>query len=149
MTEPGCEQYLEDPELHSAHLESCDECRRFSRALAGSAMHEPLVIDAMPMASWEGSAHQSWSLVAGGLLVLVAAIGALSMTLDLPPLEMFRRTFSFPPLSNMLGIAGKVGRALAQAPTALQIGGAAAFLITNLLLVLMLRRPPRGIDAPH
>jgi hypothetical protein len=143
----GCQRYLEDPEANTAHLQTCATCRAEAAGLAEKAGAEPAPIDldALPLAPWEGSSHRSWGLVLGGAVVVVAIALALCDAAGMSPLHVAESS-----LTSMEGIRNLLNRAttsLRAASIGMQIAFGAVFLVVNALLVFLLRRAPRGIDA--
>ena len=147
MTNDPCQRYLEDPEANADHLQSCAKCRAEAAALAAkSEVEAPSIdLDALPLAPWEGSSHRAWPLVLGGvagiLLIALALCDAAGMSPvhvaegSLASMELFR--------NQLRGWA----ETLRGASIGTQLAFGAAFLIVNALLVVLLRRAPRGIDA--
>lgn len=139
----NCDQYLEDPETHASHAQSCETCGALDEALnaddAIEVQPRPVRVDALPMAAWEGASHRTWPLVvAGAVSVLILAV-VLWVATGLSPLATV--TASVPPLSAILKMLQLTGRAL---------GGpfvAVLFVVINSLLFLLLRRAPKGIDV--
>lgn len=139
----NCDQYLEDPEAHASHAETCETCGALFEALSADDTVEvqprPVRVDALPMAAWEGASHRTWPLVVAGVVsVLILAI-VLWVATGLSPLATV--TASVPPLSALLKMLQLTGRAL---------GGpfvAVLFVVINSLLFLLLRRAPKGIDV--
>jgi hypothetical protein len=147
MTDSECQRYLEDPEANAAHLQTCAECRAVSAALAVKADVEPASIDvnALPLASWEGSSHRPWPLVLGITAVVIAIALALCDAAGLSPLHVAESSLT----SMEEGRRGLriVTAWLSSAPVIFRVAFGAAFLIVNGLLIVLLRRSPRGMDA--
>jgi len=147
MTKEACQRYLEDPEANAAHLQTCAECRAVSAALAEKNDVKPASIDlnALPLAPWEGSSYRPWPLVLGITAVVVAVALALCDAAGLSPLHVAESS-----LTSMEAIRGLIDRATASlrgASLVWQIAFGVAFLLVNALLIVLLRRSPRGIDA--
>ncbi|HXH38115.1 MAG TPA: hypothetical protein VNN08_05780 [Thermoanaerobaculia bacterium] len=147
MTDNACQRYLEDPEANAAHLQTCAECRAEAAGLAEKAGAEtaPIDLDALPLAPWEGSSHRPWGLVLGGAVIVIAIALALCDASGMSPLHVAESS-----LASMEGIRNLLNRAttsLRTAPIGMRIAFGAAFLLVNALLVVLLRRAPRGIDA--
>jgi hypothetical protein len=143
----ACQQYLEDPEANAGHLQMCAECRAVNAGLAAKTDAEPpsIDIDALPLAPWEGSSHRPWPLVLGGTAIVVGIALALLDAAGLSPLHVAESS-----LTSMDAIRGLLNRAatsLRSASLGAQIAFGVAFIIVNALLILLLRRAPRGIDA--
>jgi hypothetical protein len=136
-----CDQYLEDPEAHAAHLESCAECSAIARELddAVEIAPRPLKLDALPLAPWEGASHRTWPLVAAGVAALVVLASVLWIATDLSPLrELASRVPSWAAVVKMLQLTG---RAMG-APIV-----AVLFVAINTILFFLLRRAPKGLDV--
>lgn len=143
----ACQQYLEDPEANAAHLQTCAECRAVNAGLTVKADAEPasIDIDALPLAPWEGSSYRPWPLVLGGTAVVIAIALALLDAAGLSPLHVAESS-----LTSMDAIRGLLNRAatsLRSASLGAQVAFGIAFLIVNALLIVLLRRAPRGMDA--
>jgi len=147
MTNDECQKYLEDPEANAAHLQSCAECRAVSAALAEKSDVEPasIDVDALPLAPWEGSSHRPWPLVLGITAVVVAVALALCDAAGLSPLHVAESSLTS--MEAMRGLIDRLTVSLRGAPLVWQIAFGVAFLIVNALLVVLLRRSPRGMDA--
>jgi hypothetical protein len=143
----GCQRYLEDPEANAAHLQTCAKCRAEATGLAEKAGIEnaPIDLDALPLAPWEGSSHRSWGFVLGGAVIVIAIALALCDASGMSPLHVAESS-----LASMEGMRNLLNRAttsLRAASLGTQIAFGAAFLVVNALLIVLLRRAPRGIDA--
>jgi hypothetical protein len=143
----ACQRYLEDPEANAAHLQTCAECRAVSTALAAKASVEPAPIDldALPLAPWEGSSHRPWPLVLGLGAVLIIIALALCDAAGMSPLHVAESSLAS--METIRGLVNSATTSLRAASFGWQIAFGAAFLIVNALLVVLLRRSPRGIDA--
>lgn len=139
-----CQRYLEDPESNAAHLDSCASCRAMDEELSSSAAHRPLSVDALPLAPWEGASHRSWPLVLGGLAVLIALAAGLFSLAGISPLTLLGQ---LPSMDVIASIARGGSAFMHNAPTEWQIAIGAGFVAVNALLVFLLRRAPRGVDA--
>jgi hypothetical protein len=147
MTEEACQRYLEDPEGNAAHLRTCAKCNAEAIALAEKADVEPPSIDlnALPLAPWEGSSHRAWPLVLGTAAVVAIVALALLDAAGMSPLHVVEGS-----LTSMEAVRTQLNRAassLRSASFAAQAAFGAAFLLVNGLLIALLRRAPRGIDA--
>lgn len=147
MNDPDCQRYLEDPEGQASHLARCADCRVIASALddEGSVRSIGVDPDALPLAPWEGAAHRSWPLVAGGALVVLALAIACGQLSGVSPMHVVD--------AGMLSIDGArefiFGSAstLRRASLAEQIGFGVLFVAVNALLIVLLRRAPRSFDA--
>ena len=147
MTKDDCQRYLEDPEANAAHLRTCAKCNAEAIALAEKADVEPpsLDLDALPLAPWEGSSHRAWPLVLGTAAVVAIVALALLDAAGMSPLHVVEGS-----LTSMDVLRAQLNRAansLRSASLGAQVAFGAAFVIVNGLLIALLRRAPRGIDA--
>lgn len=147
MKDDACQQYLEDPEANAAHLRTCAKCNAEAMALAEKADVEAPSIDlnALPLAPWEGSSHRAWPLVLGTSAVVVIVALALLDAAGMSPLHVVEGS-----LTSMEAIRTQLNRAassLRAASFGWQVAFALAFIVVNGLLVALLRRAPRGMDA--
>jgi hypothetical protein len=147
MTDQACQQYLEDPEANAAHLRTCAKCNAEAIALADQADIAPPSIDlnALPLAAWEGSQHRAWPLVLGTAAVVAIVALALLDAAGMSPLHVVEGS-----LTSMEAIRTQLNRAatsLRAASLGLQVVFGIAFLVVNGLLIALLRRAPRGMDA--
>jgi hypothetical protein len=143
----ACQRYLENPETNGAHLRTCAACRAEAAALAVKTDAEPSPIDlnALPLAPWEGSSHRPWPLILGGIAIVIAIALALLDAAGLSPMHVAESS-----LASMEAIRNLLNRgasSLRSASLATQVAFGVAFLVVNALLVVLLRRAPRGIDA--
>lgn len=146
-----CERYLEDPEAHAAHLETCAECGAMFGELDASLEIEPrpVRVDALPMASWEGARHRTWPLViAGALSVLVLAV-VLFLAAGISPARGIARAVAseFPSVELLMNVSRLAGGTLHNAPVMWHVAIAVSFVVINTVLFLLLRRAPKGIDV--
>ena len=143
----ACQRYLEDPEANAAHLQSCAKCRAEAAALAVKSDVEPpsINMDSLPLAPWEGSSHRAWPLVLGGTAIVVIIALALCDAAGMSPVHVAEGSLASMELfrNQLRGWA----ESLRGASIGTQLAFGAAFLIVNALLVVLLRRAPRGIDA--
>jgi hypothetical protein len=147
MTDEGCQRYLEDPEANAAHLLTCAECRAVSAALAAKADAEPrpIAVDALPLAPWEGAAHRPWPLVLGGTAIVVIIALALCDAAGMSPLHVAESSLAS--MDARRGLLRSATEWLRAAPLLMQVGFGVAFVVVNALLIVLLRRAPRGFDA--
>jgi hypothetical protein len=146
-----CEEYLQDPETHAAHAETCAECRAITEQLDEPMVVEsrPLALDALPMAAWEGARHRTWPLVAAGVASVLILAVVLFLAAGISPLRGIARavTSAVPSLDLMVNLSQLAGGALHKAPVAWHIAIAVSFVAINTILFLLLRRAPKGIDV--
>ena len=142
MTSDHCTRYLEDPEAHSAHLGECAECRAMQQQLEARVVSQPVRVDVLPLAPWEGADHRSWPLVVGGALTVTAIAAALFAAASTSPIDLLVQSFrgSVAIVRSMVGVGGGL---LENAPI-LVLG---SFVIVNAILFALLRRAPKGLDV--
>ena len=143
MKTESCQRYLEDPEANAGHLAECAECRALFAA--NDVPAKPLALDALTLAPWEGASHRAWPLVLGGLIVAVLAAAVLCVVSGMTPLQVIES--SFKSVQAMRTFVFTSADALRDASRGAQLAFAAAFIVVNGVLVALLRRSPRGIDA--
>jgi len=144
MKTESCLRYLEDPEANAGHLADCAQCR----ALFGEhddVATKPLALDALPLAPWEGASHRAWPLVISGIVVALISAAVLCVVAGMTPLQVIERAFKS--IQSMRAFVFTSADALREASRGAQIAFAAAFIVVNGVLVALLRRSPRGIDA--
>jgi len=146
MTKDDCQRYLEDPEANAAHVRTCAKCNAEAMALAEKADVEAPAIDlnALPLAPWEGSSHRAWPLVLGTAAVVAIVALALLDAAGMSPLHVVEGS-----LTSMEAFRTQLNRATSWLSASLgrQIAFGVAFLLVNGLLIALLRRAPRGMDA--
>jgi ABC-type amino acid transport system permease subunit len=140
-----CQRYLEDPEANAAHLRDCAECRAVFDALGLDVEAKPLHVGELPLASWEGAAHRPWPLIAAGTVAVVALAIAVYFMAGLTPLRVFSSEMTR--LEMLRDVLRLTSAAVRNAPMTWQVTIGVLFVIVNTILVLLLRRAPRGIDA--
>ncbi|HET7711966.1 MAG TPA: hypothetical protein VFL80_08545 [Thermoanaerobaculia bacterium] len=145
MIDQSCQRYLEDPESNAGHLAECASCAALFGPPAALPPAPAISIDQLPLAPWEEAGHRPWPFAAGVVLVILAAAYALSSLAGLNPLDIVRSA-STPTTSLRVFIASSA-EALRNASLIAQLGFAALFVLVNTALFLMLKRPPRGVDA--
>jgi hypothetical protein len=143
----ACQRYLEDPEGNAGHLETCAECRAVNAALAPRADVDasPISLDALPLAPWEGSSHRAWPLVLGAAAAVILIAFALCDLAGISPLHVAESSLTS--IEARRGDLRSATEWLRAAPAAMQVAFGVAFIVVNALLVVLLRRAPRGIDA--
>jgi hypothetical protein len=138
MKADDCQRYIEDPEAHAAHLETCEECRALFGAGDVAIEPRPISVEALPLAPWEGAQHRAWPLVVGiALAVLAIAIGTLSVA-GAPAYTALRA--SVPSIDRMQALL------IVMRQTPMTVVGV-LFIVVNSLLFMLLRRAPKGIDV--
>jgi hypothetical protein len=137
-------EFLQDPEAHASHVDDCAECRAIVERLDAPLSHEPIHIDRLPLAAWEGASYRSWGFVAACSAVLAAIALVLCHIAGVSPV---RAIFADASINQWrLFLALSTG-ALRRATLGWQIFFGCAFVAVNTLLFVLLRRPTRGIDA--
>ena len=144
MTRPDCERYIEEPEANPGHLEECADCRAFFNTLDESVVYQPLHVDALPLAPWEGAAHRPWGLVLSAAAFVVAVVVAFFAFTGVSPRVV---ASAFPPFDVLLDLPQFAGGFIHNAPSTWRIVIAISFLLVNTILYFLLRRAPRGIDV--
>ena len=137
-----CQQYLEDPESHAAHLAECAQCRRVAEGLSQN-LEARVRVESLPLAPWEGASHRSWPLVLGVVLAVIAISAGFFAAAGTSPLALVSSDTDM----FMTAIKPLTSGAIAKAPMALQIKIAVAFVLVNALFYVLLRRAPKGIDV--
>jgi hypothetical protein len=148
MKTEACEWYLADPEANSAHLETCEECRLLFGS-GGAIEVEPIAIDSLPIAAWEGAGDRSWPLVAVAALLVAGGACAFFLAAGISPLRGIATAVGtmLPSIEILQSLTFRVGSALQHVPAAWQIAVGIAFLVVNGILLALLRRAPKGIDV--
>ena len=148
MTTDRCQQYLEDPEAHPAHIAECASCRALAEDLR-SVEAGGVNVPELPLAPWEGAAYRSWPLVAGAVLTVMAlAAGFFAVGGASPMVEIGKAVQAgFTSTATWAALASTAGGALRHAPAKLQILIGLSFVLINVLLFALLRRAPKGIDV--
>lgn len=147
----NCDAYLEDPEQHASHVETCAACRDLFADLDAdvAVTPRPIPVDSLPLAPWEGAAHRTWSLVAAGFASVAMLAVALFLAAGTPPLRgiataLASSVTSFEAASKFFQL---FGNGLHSAPAAVHVTIAVLFVAINSLLFILLRRAPKGIDV--
>jgi len=143
----ACQRYLEDPEANAGHVETCAECRAVNAALAAKADLDPapISLDSLPLAPWEGSSHRAWPLVLGAAAAVIVIAFVLCDLAGISPMHVAESSLAS--METRRGLLRNATEWLRAAPAAMQLAFGVAFIVVNALLVVLLRRAPRGIDA--
>lgn len=136
--------FLQDPEAHASHVDECAACRAIVERLDASVAADGIRLDRLPLAAWEGAAYRSWGFVAAVSVIIAAVAIALCHVAGITPLRAVESDASIGQWRTLLSVLTGV---LQRATLAWQIVFAALFVAVNTLLFVLLRRPPRGIDA--
>ncbi len=147
MNNEACQQYLEDPEANAGHLATCETCATLFNELDAGVLPKPIAVEALPLAPWEGARHRAWPLVLGGAVAACASAAVLFLAAGVSPASGVRAAMHVPSPTHMVELAGDVGTALMSAPGGFRIKLLAGFVLVNLMLIALLRRSPRGVDA--
>ena len=139
-----CQRYAEDPEANAVHLRDCLACRQMYALLDGAVDSQPVRVEALPMAAWEGAGYRSWALVIGGSLALLVIAFTLCTAAGI---SLLRAVMSGMSTAQWRSFVFNAAEALRVASPVLQVLYGVGFVIVNTALVLLLRRAPRGIDA--
>ena len=138
-----CDRYLEDPEAYAAHVEGCAACGVLADGLdvpEASAAARPMSLDALPLATWEGASHRTWPLVVAGVIAVSILAVVLWTATGVSPVATMSSTV--PPLDALLKMVQLTGKGIG-GPTVVGV----LFIVINSILVLLLRRAPKGIDV--
>jgi hypothetical protein len=138
------QQFLENPEANMAHLDTCAECRAVFSELEAPVNHSPVAMKELPLATWEGASHRAWGFIAVSTILLFILAAALMVIAKVPPARLLTAATSLAELRLMLTA---FSNGLRHAALVWQIVFVLAVIAVNSLLFVLLRRPPRGIDA--
>jgi len=141
MTDDACQRYAQDPEAHAGHLAVCERCREIDDVLSTPVVHRPIAIEALPLAPWEEAGYRAWPLVAGGAVVVLAVAFALCAAAGISIVQALATGVRSDGARAVIDVVDQKLRPFGP------FVFAALFLIVNTILVLLLRRAPRGIDA--
>jgi predicted anti-sigma-YlaC factor YlaD len=141
----ACQRYLEEPEAHAGHLAECEDCRALFDTLGLPVETSAVRVDALPLAAWEGASHRPWPLVMGGALLVLVVAAAVCAWAGVPPLRVVQSSLGA--LTNARLTIGNAASALREASLVWQVAFGLLVVAVNAVLVLLLRRAPRGIDA--
>jgi hypothetical protein len=141
----ACQRYLENPEANPEHARECASCRAVFDALGLEVQAKPIAIDELPLAPWEGAKHRPWGLVAAAAISVVALTVVFFALAGASPLSVLSSEMSR--LEMMREIFRLASAAVRTAPLTWQVTIGVLFVVVNTILVLLLRRAPRGIDA--
>lgn len=146
MTDDRCQRYLEEPEANAAHLAECEACRALAATLdVPETGTLKLDVNALPVAPWEGASHRPWGLIlslVSGIFVLAFVVCVAAGTSITNVVTSSAGTFDM--LRDLVRLTGD---AAPHAPVGWRIFAILLFFAANGLLVLLLRRSPRGMDA--
>lgn len=153
-----CQKKIDDPDEMARHIEECETCARRETAFVeieqslssgdGDASLSRGILDKLPVAPWEGARHRSWVMVAivgisiVALLVIAATIAGVS-----PAAAVSAGMGTIPGIDIISTFARTLGEITGSGDTRFHTGVVIGFIVINSLLLLLLRRRPRGIDA--
>ena len=157
-----CELFMQDPEAHAAHAETCADCRSFAEDMhrlesklgQASLQSEPLLADrvasSLPVASWEGASHRAWPTVIAAAVAIIALAFAVSMMAGVSLVNEIvvavRGWISG--TGAVMTLLRSVPKFADRIPAGIRITIIVLFVAVNALLVALLRRSPKGYDAP-
>jgi len=141
----ACQRYLEEPEANAEHLRHCAECRAVFDALGLEVEGAPLAVGELPLAPWEGASHRPWQLIAACAVSILALSIVFFVYAGTSPLSVLSSAMTR--LQAMREILRLTSSAVRTAPLMWQVTIGVLFVAVNTILVLLLRRAPRGIDA--
>ncbi len=144
MTDDACQRYAEDPEAHAGHLAVCEKCREMDAALTTRVIAQPIDVQFLPLAPWEEAGFRAWPLVVAGAILVLGIAFVLCSAAGISLWTAIVTGMSAAPLRGTITVAAD---ALRRASRAWHVGFVVAFIVINTILVLLLRRAPRGIDA--
>jgi hypothetical protein len=110
---------------------------------------EPITIDSLPVAAWEGAGERSWFLVAFGALLVIGGACIFFLVAGISPVRGIAAAIGtvLPTLEIVQALTFRVGSALQHVPGPWQIAVGIAFIVINGILLALLRRAPKGIDV--
>ncbi len=158
MTQSECDDYLADREANPTHVESCDACQEavrkleaLERGIAKARLEgDGAAVDpeALPVAAWEGASTRSWlAVMAVALVVAGLGLGGFVL-LGINPIEGFVGALSGAmSAGHLLAVAKSAPNFLASAPMHVHAMIFAAFVLVNVIFVILLRKRLRGYDA--
>jgi predicted anti-sigma-YlaC factor YlaD len=141
----ACQRYLEEPEANAEHLRYCAECRAVFDALGLEVEGAPLAVGELPLAPWEGASHRPWQLIAACAVSILALSIVFFVYAGTSPLSVLSSEMTR--LQAMREVLRLTSSAVRTAPLVWQVTIGILFVVVNTILVLLLRRAPRGIDA--
>lgn len=154
---------MEDPELEHEHTLECDECAALLeepdalderlaelRVETQGSMADRLAAD-IPVAPWEGARHKSWGLVIAGAIAILGLAAAAFTLIGISPAEGIPDVVrgSFTSQVGWVRLFRVAPELLREAPLQFHVFLFISFISVNFLLYLLLRREPRGTDAPR
>lgn len=160
MKNPECERWEDEPESFPLHPASCAMCAAREAELARIELAieqtapEPagsltILTERLPVAPWEGAHARSWATVFVSIALFTAAAAAAFAMLGFSPLEGFGEALrGVAQQGKAIFVATEsMGAFVRSAPVAFHIMVAVGVVLVNVLLVVMLRRGPRGYDV--
>lgn len=157
MSEKCLETY-DDPEQMSLHLQTCEVCA--SNEVAFAALEDSLkqqvtpdlvgggLMERLPVAPWEGAGYRSWIVVAAVATIISIALLILSTLSEVSIVTAASAGMDAIPGLDVLGsLATALGELTGMAGVEFHSGVVLGFVLFNTLLLLLLRRKPRGYDV--
>lgn len=153
-----CQREFVDPDEMGRHLAECEVCRSKEEAFAraeqsvapparSDRLHEE-VMTRLPVAPWEGARHRAWSVVLVAAALILVALFAISSMAGLSSVDaMGAGLDAIPTLDVITTFAGALGELTGTADSSFHVAVGLGFILFNTLLLLLLRRRPRGYDA--
>jgi hypothetical protein len=146
-----CDDYLREPERNVSHLATCSICSAMNDELGErvAVQPRPLNLDALPLAAWEGASHRTWPLVAAGAASILILAVVLFIGAGMPPLEGLTTavTSGVTSVEAVAKFFHLLGSGLHSAPAGVHVTVAVLFILINAILLLLLRRAPKGMDV--
>lgn len=146
-----CEAFLENPEQNPQHLAECESCRRLESGLSTPSRSDTRVaslLSRLPVASWEGASHRAWGVVGLIAALLIGAAAALFLMAGHSPLDGFTAALrTLVPSFDVGSVTSSISELLENAPVGFHLFVATAFVVVNVVFVLLLRRPTKGYDV--
>lgn len=155
-----CERYRSNPDEHAAHVDSCGECRALTveldeleqkvsqLGLEPKSDFQRQLNARLPLAPWEGARHRSWGLAIAVLTtLLILAIGAF-LAAGVNSIGAIRTLgATMIPLRSPWELATSFASLVSSAPASFHLTVGILFVVVNVVLLVLLRRPPKGYDA--
>ncbi|MBW3672000.1 MAG: hypothetical protein KY432_10070, partial [Acidobacteria bacterium] len=102
----------------------------------------------LPLAPWEEAHYRSWGLVIAVLATLLILATGAFLAAGVSPLRAVRTLgSSIVPLKNPWELATSFATLISGAPASFHLTVGILFVVVNVVLLVLLRRPPKGYDA--
>lgn len=155
-----CERYQDDPEANAAHLEACGECvtlveelDRLEKNVQNLGLEprpdfQSQLAKRLPLAPWEEARYRSWGLVAAVLATLLILVFGAFLAAGVNPIHALRTLVSrILPVMSPWELATSFSTLISTAPASFHVTVGILFVVVNVVLLVLLRRRPRGYDA--